>query len=189
MRLDKLKEHFGDRIEIEWKAFLLRTGPRDWEHEDFVNYTNSWVHPREAEPELEFTKWASNDPQPHSSIEAQVAFKVVKEFAPDLAKAYHDRILRAYFVENRDISNAALLSELAVEVGVDADAYHEAIVSRSEAMTALVFEEYNSATAQGIHSIPTVVFEDQYPVPGAQPFETYESIVLQIEELLASPSE
>ncbi len=186
MRLDRLKEKYGDRVDIEWKAFLLRTGPRDWQRADFLHYTRSWMRPKEAEPELDFTIWATDDPQPHSSIEAQVAFKVLEELAPENAKAYHDRIMKAYFVENRDISNADILTGLAVDVGVDAAAFQAAIETRSEVMVERVFEEYNSAISQNVTGIPTVVFEDQFPVVGAQPLETYEDIVEQIEKQLES---
>jgi len=186
VRLDRLKEHFGDRVEIEWKAFMLRTGPRDWERQDFLNYTQSWMRPKEMEPELDFTVWSTDDPQPHSSIEAHVAFKVLEELAPDNAKAFHDRIMRAYFVENRDISNAELLTGFAVDVGVDADAFNEAMVARGEAMTELVFEEHNSAVSQNVTGIPTVVFEDQYVVSGAQSLETYVDVVEKIEKFFES---
>ena len=186
MRLDRLKEKYGDRIDIEWKAFMLRTGPRDWAREDFLNYTNSWMRPKEMEPELDFTVWATDDPQPHSSIEAHVAFKVLEELAPDNAKAFHDRIMRAYFVENRDISNAAFLTELAVDVGVDAGAFEEAMKNRAEAMTELVFAEHASAQQHGVSGIPTVIFENQYAVSGAQSQETYEDIIDKIEKVLES---
>ena len=189
MRLDKLKEHFGDRVEFEWKSFFLRTGPRDWERQDFLNYTQSWLRPKEMEPGLDFNVWATDDPQPHSSVEAHVAFKVLEELAPDNAKAYHDRILKAYFTDNRDISNADILTQLAVEVGVDADAFQQAMATRGDAMTELAYEEYKSASSQGITSIPTVVFEHEFQVPGAQPQSTYEEIVEKIEEHLASRGE
>ena len=185
MRLDRLKEQFGDRVEITRKAFLLRTGPREWAREDFINYTQGWMRPKEFEPQLEYTPWVTDDPQPHSSIEAQVAYKVLEELAPDKAKAYHDRITAAYFRDNRDISNPGILTELAVEVGVDAVAYNEAIATRAEAMQELVFEEYKSAQALNITGIPTVVFENQFLVNGAQSLETYVDIVEQIEQQLA----
>ena len=186
MRLDKLKEHFGDRIEIEWKAFFLRTEPRDWERQDFLNYTHSWMRPKEAEPSLDFTIWATEDPQPHSSVEAHVAFKVLEELAPDKAKAFHDRIMKAYFADNRDISDTDILAELANDVGVDPNAFREALADRGEAMTELVYDEYNSAIAQNVTGIPTVLFEDQYPVVGAQRYETYENIVTKLEEFFAT---
>ena len=52
-------------------------------------------------------------------------------------------------------------------------------------MQELVFEEYNSARALNITGIPTVVFENQYLVNGAQSLETYVDIVEQIEQQLA----
>ena len=189
MRLDELKERFGDRVEIEWKSFFLRTGPRDWERQDFLNYTQSWLRPKEMEPELDFNVWATDDPQPHSSVEAHVAFKVLEELAPENAKAYHDRIMKAYFSDNRDISNPDILTQLAVDVGVDADAFQQAMATRAEAMTELAYEEYKSATSQSVHSIPTVVFEHQFPVSGAQPLSTYADIVEQIEQHLAAQDE
>ena len=79
------------------------------------------------EPELDFTVWATDDPQPHSSVEAHVAFKVLEELAPDNAKAYHDLIMKAYFADNRDISDPGILTQLAVEAGVDAEVFAQAI--------------------------------------------------------------
>ena len=189
MRLDRLKEHFGDRVEIEWKSFFLRTGPRDWERQDFLNYTQSWMRPKEMEPELDFTVWATEDPQPHSSVEAHIAFKVLEELAPDNAKAYHDLIMKAYFADNRDISDPDILTQLAVKAGVDEDAFREAMVTRGDSRAELAYEEYNSATAQNITSIPTVVFEHEVQVAGAQPLSTYKEIVEQIEKQLASQGE
>lgn len=189
MRLDRLKEKYGDRVEIEWKAFMLRTGPRDWERQDFLDYTQSWMRPKEMEPELDFTVWATDDPQPRSSIEAHVAFKVLEELAPEKGKAFHDRLMRAYFVENRDISNAELLTGFAVDVGVDEDTFNGAMAARCEAMAELVFAEHESARTHNVTGIPTVVFEDRYPVSGAQPLETYEDMVEQIERQLESAAD
>ena len=114
---------------------------------------------------------------------------MLEELAPDNAKAYHDSIMKAYFSDNRDISNPDILTQLAVDVGVDADAFTQAMATRGEAMTELAYEEYKSATSQDIHSIPTVVFEHQFPVAGAQPLSTYENVVEQIEAQLAAQGE
>ena len=63
------------------------------------------------------------------------------------------------------------------------------MATRGDAMTELAYEEYKSAISQGITSIPTVVFEHEFQVPGAQPLSTYEEIVEKIEEHLASRGE
>lgn len=184
MRLDQLQEHFGDRIQVEWKAFLLRVEPKTGDRERFIEYTRSWLRPAEAEPETEFTVWASDEDQPASSIPAQVAYKTVEAIAPDLAKAYHDRILRGYFAENRNIGNSDVLIELAVDVGVDQEALEEAGRERREELTQLVIDEHNEALANNVTGIPTVLFEGQFPVPGAQPLTSYIDIVERIESHL-----
>lgn len=186
MRLDKLQEEMGDRIEVEWRAFLLRAEPKTGEHAAFVEYTNSWLRPAEMEPEATFTVWASDEGQPASSIPAQVAFKTVEAIAPELAKPFHDRLLRAYFTENRNIAESNVLMELAIEVGVDGVALAEAGTTRREEFTQMVIDEHNSAMSNNVTGIPTVLFENQFPVPGAQPLETYVDIVQRIEKALSS---
>ena len=185
MRLDELQEQMGDRIEVDWKSFLLRAEPKTEDREQFIEYTKSWLRPAEMEPKAAFTVWASDEDQPSSSIPAQVAFKTVEAIAPKLAKAYHDRLMTAYFTENRNIADSDVLIELAVEVGVDADELAEAGRSRREELTQQVIDEHNNAMANNVTGIPTVLFEDQFPVPGAQPVMTYVELVERIEEHLA----
>lgn len=186
MRLDRLQEHFGDRIRVDWKAFLLRAEPKTTDRERFVEYTRSWLRPAEAEPATEFTVWASDEDQPASSVPAQVAYKTVEAIAPEHAKAYHDRLMRGYFSENRNIGDSSVLVELAVDVGVDRSALEEAGRTRRTELTQLVIDEHNDALANNVTGIPTVLFEGQFPVPGAQPLETYVDIIERIESHLAA---
>ena len=174
----------GDRIELEWKAFLLRAEPKTGDHAAFVEYTNSWLRPGQMEPATSFTVWASDEEQPASSIPAQVAFKAVEAIAPELAKPFHDRLMRGYFTENRNIANSDVLMELATDVGVDGAALAEAGASRREEFTQLVIDEHNGAMANNVTGIPTVLFENQFPVPGAQPLETYVGLIERIEDHL-----
>ena len=185
MRLDRLKEQMGDRITVEWKAFLLRVEPKTSDRQKFIEYTNSWIRPGEVEPETNFTVWSSDEDQPDSSVPAHVAFKTVEAIAPNLAKAYHDRLLRGYFTENRNIANSDVLMELAGDVGVDQDALAEAGIARREELTQLVIDEHNGAMSNNVTGIPTVLFEKQFPLPGAQPLETYVGLVERIEAHLA----
>ena len=174
----------GDRITVEWKAFLLRPEPKTGERSAFVEYTKSWLRPAEMEPRAEFTVWASDEDQPSSSVPAQVAFKTVEAIAPELAKAFHDRVMRAYFTENRNISASNVLMELAVDVGVDEPALAEAGTTRRDEFTQIVIDDHNNAMSNNVTGIPTVLFEKQFPVPGAQPVMAYVDIIERIEEHL-----
>jgi len=54
VRVDELSRRFGDRIQIEWKAFLLRPVAKERDQEKFVAYTESWLRPASMEPAAEF---------------------------------------------------------------------------------------------------------------------------------------
>ncbi len=182
MRLDKLVEEMGDRIEITWLAFLLRVEPKTGDRDKFVEYTKSWLNPASQEPETHFTVWASNESQPSSSIPAHVAHKAVSLVSPDRAMDYHHRLLTAYFSENRNIAESDVLLELAADIGVDREAVAEVATTRRDELTQRVIDEHNLALQSQVTAVPTVMFESTFPVPGAQPLETYRRIVERIEE-------
>jgi predicted DsbA family dithiol-disulfide isomerase len=181
VRLEELQERLGDRISIEWKSFLLRAEPKTGDRDKFVEYTKSWLNPAEQEPGADFRVWATDAPQPTSSIPAQVAYRILEKEWPELAGAFHDRLLRAYFSENRDISDGNELLALAVGVGADADRFHAASLEFGDETARAVIDEHNSAITNGVTAVPTVVFQDTFPIPGAQPVDTYERIVEKIE--------
>ena len=181
MRLHQLEERVGDRISIEWKSFLLRAEPKTGDREKILEYTKSWLNPAAQEPDAEFQVWASDASQPTSSIPAQVAWRIVQDMQPDLAEAYHWRLLRAYFSENRNISDGEELVALAVEVGVDEDRFRQAAAEQGDSWAQAVIDEHNSAIQNGVTAVPTVVFADVFPIPGAQPVETYERILEKLE--------
>ena len=70
-------------------------------------------------------------------------------------------------------------------MGVDRDELAEAGESRRQELTQLVIDEHNGAMSNSVTGIPTVVFENQMPVAGAQPLETYVRVIERIEEHLA----
>ncbi|MEM9521159.1 MAG: DsbA family protein [Actinomycetota bacterium] len=186
-----MKERFGDQVSIEWKAFLLRPdgdGGDPAKHEKFVDYTKSWARPAQAEPSLTFSIWSTDNPQPSGSIPPHVAAKAMAEFAPEADAAYHRRIMDAYFAENRTISDPQVLTQLAVEVGVDGDRFLEHVAGRQVALAQEAIDEHNEAIENGITAAPTVVLDGALPVPGAQDFVAYERWIERLLERRAGSS-
>jgi len=181
VRLDDFAESAGDRIEIDWRSFLLRVEPKTGDRDKFIEYTQSWLRPAESEPRAKFQVWASDADQPSSSVPAQVAFKTVEAGWPDLAMAFHHRLLEAYFSENRNIADSDELVNLAVEVGIDREEFEEYARAHADEMTQKVIEDHNMAMQNSVTAAPTVVFADAFAVPGAQPVETYDRILDAIE--------
>jgi predicted DsbA family dithiol-disulfide isomerase len=139
------------------------------------------LRPAAAEPAADFRVWATEELQPTSSVPAQVAAKSFALIRPDASDAFHHRLLKAYFSENRTISDWAVLADLARDVGVDRDEFMSLTGERQRALTEEVIGEHNEAISQGITAVPTMVLDEVLPVQGAQEVE---SIGRWIERLL-----
>jgi predicted DsbA family dithiol-disulfide isomerase len=98
--------------------------------------------------------------------------------------ALHDALFRAYFVEARDISQPAVLLEVAKAVGLDVDAAHQVIETR--AFKAAVDEDWALSRHYGITGVPTFVV-GRHGVVGAQPYEVLVQLVEKAAEDGSAP--
>ena len=89
-------------------------------------------------------------------------------------EAIHDALFRAYFVEARDISQPAVLLEIAQAVGLPVDGAREVLEKRTfkEAVDA----DWKLSRQYGITGVPKFVVGRQ-GVVGAQPYEALEQLV------------
>ncbi|MDB5848966.1 MAG: hypothetical protein JWP29_2718 [Rhodoferax sp.] len=77
-----------------------------------------------------------------------------------------ERLLKAYFVENRNIGDTEVLAAIAAEAGLDADAARAFITSADE--RAAVAESDAQARQLGVTGVPFFIFNRQLAVSGAQ---------------------
>ena len=99
------------------------------------------------------------------------------EFAKEHGKydAYHEAVFRAFFTDCKDIGDQTVLLDLAERAGLEADALDEklnanAYLPHLEAVTA-------KAQANGFSAAPTFVIDGYGAVSGAQPIDTFRSIL------------
>jgi len=89
-------------------------------------------------------------------------------------EALHDALFRAYFVEARDISQPAVLLEIAERVGLPVDAAREVLEKRT--FKAAVDADWALSRRYGVTGVPTFV-AGRHGVVGAQPYEVLEELV------------
>ena len=89
-------------------------------------------------------------------------------------EALHDALFRAYFVDARDISQLAVLLEIAQQVGLPVDGAREVLEKRT--FKDAVDADWKLSRQYGITGVPTFVV-GSYGVVGAQPYETLEQLV------------
>ena len=119
-----------------------------------------------------FNEWASENAPPSSSLPAQIAAKSMEILAPDHVDAFHHRLLRAYFTENRTISDWSVLGAVASDVGVDSGEFLEVAQQRDRSLAEAVVGDHNEAVNRGITGVPAMIFNDKFPIQGAQDLDS-----------------
>lgn len=170
-RLGLLKQEFGDDITLEFKSYLLRPRPEERELEKFMRYTQSWMRPAGEPDAPKFQVWETSEGPPSHSVPAHLVAKAAARLGEEAFSSIHERLLRAYFEDNRDISQIETLESIWAEAGLPPADF--AAVAEPELLQATA-EEHNEALELGITGVPAVRVKGTTAfVTGAQPVETY----------------
>jgi predicted DsbA family dithiol-disulfide isomerase len=89
-------------------------------------------------------------------------------------EAIHDAIFRAYFAEGRDISQPAVLLDVARQVGLPIDAAREVLDKRT--FKDAIDADWKLSREYGVTGVPTFV-AGRYGVVGAQPYDELVQLV------------
>jgi predicted DsbA family dithiol-disulfide isomerase len=118
-------------------------------------------------------------PQPHSHL-AFEGFQFAREHGK--GNEYNQRVLTAFFVENRDIGDIDILTKLAGEVGLGVREFEAALRDRKyrEAHRRALRHAYDEA---GVTGVPMFVIGNRV-LTGLQSRETLEAVIA--DELAAS---
>ena len=112
-----------------------------------------------------------------------LAWALRTEGAP-MQRSLKKAILRAYFTEGADVSDRAVLVDLAGEVGLDRTLAEEVLATDAEAAT--VREEEALAHREGIAAVPTFVVEGRWMLQGALETDKWVRALTRLSEELAA---
>lgn len=179
--LDAVREQFGDRVEVEWRAFELRPEPVPTLDPDSGYLDDIWsraVRPMAEEREVPLER-PPVQPRSRKALEAA-------EFArrEDRFEAMHRALFRAFFREGRDLGDVDVLAEIGEEVGLDPDELRRALAEDRYAEK--VLEDQVEARERGVDGVPALFvvpageeLDEAEVVAGAQPVERVREAVLR----------
>lgn len=143
--------------------------------EKFKAYTESWQRPAKMEEQAVFRVWSTDEGPPSHSIPPHLAAKAAARIGPEAFERYHDRLMTAYFTENRNITDQNVLRELWNDLALPARAFR---VSEEEEILQEVVTEHNEAVNLGITGVPAVTMEGlPFPLIGVQNDEVYYRLI------------
>ena len=93
-------------------------------------------------------------------------------------QAVVDALMRAYWVEGRDIGDLPTLAEIAGENGMDRAATLRLLQSDADADDIQARDQ--DARQKGVSAVPTFLIARQYVVSGAQPPETWGKVIEEL---------
>jgi predicted DsbA family dithiol-disulfide isomerase len=99
------------------------------------------------------------------------------------AEEVANALFRAYFVDVKNIGQAAVLTKIAEETDLPADEARDVLLSRR--FKDAVDDDWRRCAAYGVNAVPTFL-AGRYIMVGAQPYEELERLV---QHVLKSPSE
>ncbi|RZL40510.1 MAG: DsbA family oxidoreductase [Rubrivivax sp.] len=99
-------------------------------------------------------------------------------FGPTVQRTLKVALLKAYFTDGRNVSDPAVLLELAAVAGLpDAEARELLASDRYDAEVAAAERE---AQNQGINSVPAIVVNQQHLIQGGQSIDVFEKLLRQV---------
>lgn len=170
--LARVREEYGDRVEVDWRAYELRPDPvptLDPDGEYLHRVWNASVYPMARSLGMTL-RLPPVQPRSRKALEAA-------EFACERGKfdEMHTALFRAFFEEGRDIGDEAVLLEVGELVGLDRAELRAALEEGRYTKKVVADEEL--ARRLDITSVPTMLVthageppEKGERITGAQPY-------------------
>jgi predicted DsbA family dithiol-disulfide isomerase len=174
-------------VRLAWHSFLLRPEPDpNRTLEKFRQYTQSWLRPAADADAGTFRVWATDAGPPTHSVPPHLLAKAAARFGTDAFDAVHERLLYAYFADNRDITRAETMLAIWVDAGLPRAAFEGL---GDPALVKEMVDQHNAAVELGVTGVPAVrVAGTELFVVGAQPVDTYRRWIARVREMLTPPA-
>jgi predicted DsbA family dithiol-disulfide isomerase len=89
----------------------------------------------------------------------------------NLGNAFEELLFKAHFTEGKDVDDKAILTQLAIEVGLEKEEIES--VFNSDIYTKEVIQDQEEAQAIGVTGVPFFVFDNKYSISGAQTTDVF----------------
>lgn len=190
--LDKALENFehADEVTIEYKSYQLEPGAT---YVPGRTYKDAMIERKGAAPE-QIDQMFSQVTEMAANAGLDYDFEIMKltdtfpahrvfQYADEEGKGveFFNKLYEAFFLNGELISDAAVLTRIASEIGINPDRVQEIVDNEKEYDKEVVMDIYE-AQQVGVQGVPFFVFNNKYAVSGAQPVESFEQVLTQVYE-------
>ena len=174
MRLGDIRQAYGDRVRVHWRAFPLIPGEQP-DRRVTEKTRDGRQRVGAEEPRAGFVPPPIDAPLPSSSIPALTASKCAERQGDVAFERFHQRLFTAHFRDNLDIGRPGVLWGLARETGLDLARFGADYAG--EAYEAVLRDCAEGAAWFGVSGLPTVILNEKLSLVGAVPVERYRLLI------------
>ncbi len=154
-----IADHFGERLPISLVVGGLRPGTKEPMSETMKREIRThWEHVAQRTGQPFDFSFFERERFVYDTEPADRAAVVAGLLNPRLALSYFTSIQRAFYAENRDVTDVATLASLAADHGMDAEEFRAALAT-DEARSATL-RDFEIARSSGVTGFPTVYAGD-----------------------------
>ncbi len=179
MRLYRIKDDYGDNVDIKMKGYPLIPGDIPGRLVAVHSMQSRMKAGADAlENEARFVPWPDREYYPSSSMPALEAAMMVKDQNPDLFQRFDLALFKAFFEECRDISQMETLLEVAEESGVNKVNLENQLTARTYRPAVISdFMECLQKYGKWAQGIPLISFNGSPPLVGCAPLGVYRTAI------------
>ncbi len=167
VRLNAVLEHLSQEVPVRRVGYILKP-----ETSAFPTFSSErrghWLRAASAEPSLGIRPWVRGERYPASSVPALLAAQAAKRQGQDASETFHFSVFRTFLIENRDISEGAVLEEIARAAGLDVDRFR--VDLKDPTVKEAVYAEHLDAVDRWmVEAVPTVIIGQERIEGAASP--------------------
>lgn len=154
--IDAMAEAYAGKAELSFVAGGLRPLTTEPMSDDMkADIRGHWEHVSEASGQPFDFQFFDRDGFVYDTEPPCRALVTVRELQPDAVRPFLAAAHRAFYAEGRDVTETGVLTGIAVDAGVDGDAFAETFPSRE--MIYRTGADFQRSAAMGVRGFPTVV--------------------------------
>ncbi|MDZ4339921.1 MAG: DsbA family protein [candidate division NC10 bacterium] len=177
VRLDTVLRNRGRSVPVRRVGYLLKSDPSPFPVFSPERRAH-WLRAAAAEPSLGIRPWIAGERYPGSSLPALIAAQAARRQGEAGAATFHFTLFRIFLVDNRDISDHAVLEAAALRSGLDRDRFR--LDLNDPALKEAVYAEHLEAVdSWGTEAVPTIIIGGDR-IEGAAPMPLFEAALARL---------
>jgi putative protein-disulfide isomerase len=154
--IEAIRTKYGERLPVRLVMGGLRPGNRKPMTEKAkLDTRGHWEHVHEASGQPFDFAFFEREGFVYDTELPAAAVVLARNLSPDLAFAFLKRAHAAFYVENRDVTELDVLADLAAQLGIERDAFRDALTS--EEIKTATWRDFATSQKAGVTGFPTLI--------------------------------